>query len=94
MNQYIVGTLVEIDATFTDQFGTLMDPTDVTAQVRLPDGTVVVLTNQVSHVGLGVYKVAYTPEINGLYAYRFAGDGAVIAANEGEFMAQTTFPGV
>lgn len=91
MNTYTVGTEVEIDATFKDIEGTLVDPTNVAASIRLPDGTVMV-NLVVTRVSLGVYRTLFTPSENGLHAYRFAGTGFVEAASEGSFMAQTTFP--
>lgn len=93
MNSYIVGTLVQIDGTFADSQGTPVDPTQVTAEVRLPGGTIVILTGQVQRISTGVYSVDYTPTVGGVHQYRMAGTGAVVAAGEGSFQAVTAFPG-
>lgn len=87
--QYTVGTAIQINATFTDDEGDKVDPTEVQAEMRAPDGTVVNL--DVVRDAVGEYHADYTPLFNGLHQYRFFGTGAVEAASEGSFMAQTTF---
>jgi hypothetical protein len=87
--QYTVGTTIQITATFTDDDGVKVDPTEVTAELRTPAGVLEDLT--VVRDSTGEYHADYTPALNGLHQYRFIGTGAVAAANEGSFMAQTTF---
>ena len=91
MNQYIVGTLVTMTVTFRDANGSLVDPTTVTAEIRLPDQTVVDLTSGIAHPSTGVYSANYLTSQNGLHQYRFNGAGTVKAAQEGAFTAQTSF---
>ena len=92
MKQYIVGTEVTLEGKFYDEEGGLADPDSVSAEIRLPGGTVEDLTSSVSKDAVGIYSVAYTPTTNGLYEYRFSGTGSLIAAGENSFMAQTFFP--
>lgn len=92
MNSHVVGTLIELDASFKDETtGNPADPTTVTVSIKDPAGVVTDLSASVVHASVGEYKVPYTPTINGLYTYRFAGVGAVVAADEGTFVARTDF---
>jgi hypothetical protein len=90
--QYTVGTAIRLEAVFTDEAGTEVDPTAVEAELLLPDGSIVKFTGvQVIKTATGNYYVDYTPTANGLYQYRFDGTGTVIAANEGYFTADSSF---
>lgn len=90
MNQYVPGQQVELDITFTNLLGVLTDPTTVTAEVLLPDGTVSALT--VTHPSTGLYSALYTPPfLTGFYRYRFQGVGNLVAAAEGIFNVATSF---
>lgn len=89
MNQYTVGTNIVLTATFRDATGALADPTAVTATIMLPNGTKAIVA--ATKTAVGIYTANYTPTVNGLHGYRFEGAGAVVAAAEGAFLAQTTF---
>jgi hypothetical protein len=89
MKQYIVETEVSLSAMFKDASGNLVDPTDVTGEIILPDQTVVALAPV--RMSLGVYRALFTPTLNGLHQYKFQGTGVVVAAVEGRFTAQTSF---
>lgn len=93
MNQYIAGTNIEMDATFRDANGALFDPSVVTAELRLPDGTVVDLSAEVIRRSIGDYYAPYAPTQNGLHVFRFAGAGLINVAGESNFFCQTQFPG-
>lgn len=90
MNQYIIGGLVTITARFYNTDGALADPTEVTAEVMLPDESLIDLS--VEKVSTGLYRTTYAPLALGLFYYRFAGTGEIQAANEGYFYAQSVFP--
>lgn len=92
MSQYIAGTEVILEGNFTDGDGDPADPTAVSVTIRLPDQTVEDLSDDIVHLSLGHYRVLYTPVQNGLYEYRFAGEGAIIVGGEKYFTAQTVFP--
>lgn len=92
MNQFTVGTLVNLDVLFKDVNGDPVDPTDVTCFIRLPDGEEQNLSESVIPIGPGQYRVEFQVTMNGLHEYRFAGTGAVAAAGENFFMGQTVFP--
>lgn len=87
---YIVGTAISLQGVFQDVDGTPVDPTGVTGKVRLPDGTTQNLT--VTKKAIGIYTAPFTPTLNGLHEYRFAGTGTFVAAGESNFLAQTVFP--
>lgn len=88
--QYICGTLIELTGNFFNEDGDPADPTAVTGTIRLPDLTEEDLVITLSAVG--VYIAPFTPTQNGLHEYRFSGTGAIVAASEGAFTAQTVFP--
>lgn len=92
MNSYVVGTLVELDASFKDATtGLPADPTAVFATLRDPTGVDTDISGVVVRASTGEYKAPYTPTLSGLYTYRFSGTGAVVAADEGVFTARTEF---
>ena len=92
MNQYTVGQSIQLSVTFKDAAGVPFDPQEVKAWIRLPDLDVVELTEFVERTNTGVYIAVYTPLQNGLYEYRFEGDGVTDSAGETNFYAQTVFP--
>lgn len=89
--QYIIGTQIQLNSTFQDAFGNLVDPSTVTATILTPDGVETDISGSVIRQSQGVYAADFTPVQRGLHQFRFAGSGAVIAANEGNFIAQTDF---
>jgi hypothetical protein len=93
MNIYSCGTTVEIDALFQDASGNMGDPTNITAQMILPDGTYIDVTTAVQRRDVGSYFIQYIPLISGLHQYRVAGTGVFAAANEGAFYAESSFGG-
>lgn len=90
--QYTVGTLVELAVLFKDEDGQPADPTAVTGEIIPPPGTGDPEALNVVRRGVGDYYALYTPTLNGLHLYRFAGTGDVEAASESAFTAQTMFP--
>lgn len=91
MNSYFIGQAVELRVEFRDADDALADPTTVTAKVRDPAGTVTALSH--SHDDTGLYSASVTVDAPGVWWYRFAGTGDVIAAAEAEFeVAHTRFP--
>lgn len=88
----IMGSMVELQAQFYNSLDELADPTAVTALIRQPDGTEVDLTGSIQNPSVGVYKIPYLVEHNGLHQYRIAGTGTIEMAGEGQFLGQTNFP--
>lgn len=86
---YDIGDLVRLTGTFTDLAGVATDPTGITCSIRLPSGTVTTLTYGVDaslyRTSTGVYYTDFAPTMEGLHYYRFAGTGAVTAAEETTF---------
>jgi hypothetical protein len=82
-NSYIIGNILVLSGVFKTAAGVLIDPTTVTLNVRLPDGTTV--TPAVTHDSTGMYHANYQPAIGGIFYYRFVGTGAAIAAAQQQF---------
>lgn len=88
---YSMGTVVQMNAAFTDLNGSPIDPSGgVTAEIRTPDLVVTNITGTIVKTGTGVYYALFTVVQNGLHAYRFSGAGA--ASQEGAFIGQSGFP--
>lgn len=82
VNEYDLGDLVRVSATFTNSTGTPTNTT-VTLRVRKPDASVTTPT-AVSD-GSGAYHYDIAVDQPGIWFYRFEGTGAVQAASEAEF---------
>lgn len=89
MDSFYIGQQIKIDAAFTNLAGAAADPTDIVAEVRTPSGEIDVYTYgtdaDLTKLSTGSYRLLYTVDDDGLYHWRFAGTGAVIAAIEGQF---------
>lgn len=92
MNQYEVGALVRLEASFASSGGVPADPTGVTLRYRVGSGAAVVLVYgtdaDVIRAGTGSYYVDLTltsAMVGKLVKYRWEATGAVQAANESEF---------
>ena len=93
MNTYVCGQQIQLAVQFSLSVDAEpVDPAVVSAEIRLPDGTVTDLTPDLVHSGLGQYSVLFDPTLAGLHQYRFSGTGGIFAAAEGAFLAQTAFP--
>lgn len=82
-NQYLLGNLVRLSATFKDFAGNYADPTSVSLSVKKLGGSTE--TPTVVKDAVGFYHFDYEPLTAGTYYYRFNGTGDIIAAVEGEF---------
>lgn len=92
MATYDIGDQVRLTATLTDLDGTATDPTAVTLTVRKPDLTATDHTyasGALTKSGTGVYYRDVTLDQSGNWYYRFAGTGALVVAEEGEFYVRT-----
>lgn len=89
MNNYPIGTKITVSVTFKDNATLVVgDPTKVLLRVTAPTGTEVDYTlalSTLSHPATGVYQATITPRIPGVWAYRWEGTGAIVAASEGRF---------
>ncbi len=84
MALYYLGNEITIFYTFTVD-GTPTSPTTVIFTVELPDESVETFTfgvdPEVTNPSVGVYELLYTPLSSGVYNYKVAGTGAVIATS-------------
>lgn len=84
MNTYTIGDLVRLTGTFADLSGNLTDPTTAVLTVKDPTGTVTSYPSLV-HPSMGSYYYDLPVSASGVYYYRYAGTGAVVAAGETQF---------
>lgn len=88
MNHYVLGNGVRLNGVFAIQ-GADTDPTTTTFKIERPGGAVTTLVYGVDAAlakdSVGHYHVDYAPATVGVYAYRFQGVGACVAAAEAEF---------
>jgi hypothetical protein len=79
------GTKVRLSGSFRNLGGTLVAPTAVVLTVQRPDGTDD--TPSTTTGTTGIYYADYDTSglATGLYCYRFAGTGALVAADEDWF---------
>jgi len=81
---YSRDTEVELKGTFRDADGNLVDPTEVTLQVRTPAGVISSYTYgaaEVTRESLGVFTKGVTLDASGVWYYRYKGTGAVVVAD-------------
>jgi hypothetical protein len=97
VNEYHVGDLVRLTATFTNAAGSATDPTTVTCLVKLRHvhGAA---TQSYTYAGgtvikdaTGVYHVDVSPTTEGTWDYRWIGTGTVQAADEGAFRVPESY---
>jgi hypothetical protein len=81
---YDKGDTVRLEADFTSG-GTPADPTDVTLQVKQPNGTIdsyTYLAAEITRVTTGSYYRDVEMTQTGQLYYHFAGSGALVTAEE------------
>ena len=87
------GQLVRLSVAFTVA-STATDPTAVTLKIRTPSNSTVTYTYGTDGAlvkdSTGNYHLDYTVAAKGLHIYRWAGTGAVVAAEEGSFTGKDT----
>jgi uncharacterized protein YfaS (alpha-2-macroglobulin family) len=89
-NSYSFGTQIMLTGTFSVS-STNTDPTAVTLEITDPSGnTETKSTTDLTNSAVGVYSYSFTPDEAGLWRYRYAGSGAVIAANIFKFYVEST----
>lgn len=85
---YDVGDLVRASATFRGLDGVAADPTAVVGKYRDPSGNI--STASVTQDSVGGYHFDIDVDEAGTWYYRFAGTGAIQAAGEKSFVADTS----
>lgn len=93
-NIYQVGDLVRCSGEFTDQAGTVLDPTDVFFSVKNPAGTITTYEYGVDVAlvkdSTGNYHVDVDANATGIWYYRFYSTGTGQTAAEGLFTVPVT----
>lgn len=85
-----VGDLVRLSAAFTDSAGVAADPTAVTLRLIDPTGVEVDPAPTPTHDGTGAYHYDLAIDAAGIWVYRYAGTGAVVAAEEAKVFARSS----
>lgn len=92
VNEFDVGDVVKTTATFLDDSGVAADPTTVTFMVKSPLGAISSATygsgTTIGKIGIGTYTSSFVISTEGLWYYRWAGSGAVAAAEEARVFAR------
>lgn len=86
MNQYIAGTLIQINLAVTTSTGTPISPTTVTFKIQTPDGVVTDYSGTVVDVSAGVYYAQFNPVQVGLHQYEWIGTGAAQISSVAQFL--------
>jgi hypothetical protein len=85
MNTYVIGSMPRLSVTFAVG-GVATDPTTVTFKIKIPAGTITTyvygVDSQLAKDSTGVYHVDWTTAAEGIHAWRMAGTGACVAADE------------
>ena len=86
MNNYTLGTLVQLTANFTQTSNSApIVPTTVTCKIKDPNGVVTDISNSISSPSTGEYVATYLPSMLGIFSYEFIGTGSAEAASIGTF---------
>ena len=86
--RFDIGDRVRLRAEFRNLEGFVADPTSVTLAVLGP-GDVASQAISTTKDATGVYHGDVEPDAAGTWSYRFAGTGAMVAAEEGTFIVRT-----
>lgn len=86
--RFDIGDRVRMRAEFRDVDGFVADPTTVTLAVLRPGDTESIDVGTAQDA-TGVYHGDHEPDTAGTWTYRFAGTGALVAAEEGTFAVRT-----
>ena len=83
---YIVGDRPRVTATFRSSAGSLVDPQEVTAQVRAPDGTETTFVYgtdvELVRASVGAFYLDVDLTTGGVWTVRWVGDGTIAGAEE------------
>ena len=91
MRTFQLGNEVRFDTTFAHN-GQAANPTDVTLTLRDPNG--VEIEPSIINPGTGRFFATFTPQIAGVWHYRWQGTGSLWAAKEDSFeIASSDFGG-
>lgn len=85
-----IGDLVQLSAAFVNAAGAATDPTAVTLAIRDPTGALVTPAPTPVHGATGAYTYDLAITASGVWRYRFAGTGAVVAAEEAKVFARAS----
>lgn len=92
-NEYFVGQVVKLEATFTTTAGAFIDPTLVTFTILPPNSTSIEVTSattDVAHPSTGVYTYNQEATLPGVWNYRSHSTGVGQSAGEGWFVVRHT----
>lgn len=92
VNEYVLGTPVELTVTFTNLAGDPTDPSTVVCKVKKPDDTESDFTGtDLANDDTGVYSTIFVADQVGDWRYRWEGSGALVAATEAIFTVWSAF---
>lgn len=92
--QFDIGDITRLTVTFKNLAGTVVDPTTVKIQIKLPTDAFLEYTYltgiEVIKDSVGTYHIDFLITQGGLHYYKWTGTGAVYAAEESQFFVKIT----
>jgi hypothetical protein len=93
----VQGSQVGLGVLWFDENDVLTDPTVITFEFKTPSGTSTTYTYgvdaQLVKIAVGKYQVILTASASGIWSWRFAATGTIVAALEGEFTVDQSILG-
>ena len=84
MNSYIIGNIVRLSASFTDEDGVLANPATVSVKIKKPEKTIETFA-AIAGDNKGEFYYDYTTTDLGDHQYVFTGTGTIDAVANGKF---------
>jgi hypothetical protein len=84
IQQFLQGTELNVIGTFTDVSGNLIDPTEVSLNIKDPTGTVTPVT--ATRNSTGIYSAPVVFSLVGTYSIQYLGQGNVVAIQETQIL--------
>ena len=83
MGVYEIDTTIMLSGTFANSLtGQLLDPSDVTLFIQAPgQAEQTIPLSALTHPSTGVYTYTLTPNISGVWKYKFQGTGNAVATS-------------
>ena len=92
--QFDIGDITRLTVTFKNLAGTVVDPTTVKIQIKLPESTVVeyiyLIDAEIIKDSVGIYHIDFLITQGGIHYYKWSGTGSVYAAEESQFFVKIT----
>jgi hypothetical protein len=87
---YLRGSVIKLNVVVRNEVSTVVDPADLTLEIKKPDGSTSSFSypSTISRDGVGCYSVDYTCDQGGRHFYRWESTGPA-GADEHQFIVNT-----